>query len=154
MRMISCVSSLPSHERVLPSLLTKLWPTLQHNFCARLDMSVDGHKNLVQEVDIVPVPMDSHSNRYSNAFRAKHTPLRTEKQAQRDAAPHVARSWCIQNRQSCNPVNGKPVAYRLLPQTRGPSHPALLTGAESAVTARGAFATKALWVTAHNDAER
>lgn len=117
-------------------------------------MSVDGHKNRVQEVDIVPLPVDPDTNPYGNAFKATYTPLATEKQAQREAAPWVARSWRVQNVSSLNPVNGKPVAYKLLPQTRGPAHPALLTGPQSAVTARGMFAIKALWVTPHSDTER
>lgn len=116
-------------------------------------MTVDGQKNAVKEVDVVPVPQGK-GNPFGNAFRAQHTSLLSECQAQRDAAPEAARSWIIQNNYSINPVNGKPVAYKLLPQTRGPSHPALMTGPESAVTARGTFATKALWVTAHNDSER
>lgn len=116
-------------------------------------MSVDGHKNAVKEVDIVALPQGS-GNPAGNAFRAKHTPLLSEMQAQRDAAPQAARSWVIYNKSSINPVNGKPVSYKLLPQTRGPSHPSLMTGKESAVTSRGKFATKALWVTQHSDSER
>lgn len=97
-------------------------------FCARLDMSVDGHKNTVKEVDVLPMPKHPDTNPYGNAFNAVYTPLVTELQAQRDAAPGAARSWTVQNSGSLNPVNGRPVGYKLLPQTRGPSHPALLTG--------------------------
>lgn len=117
-------------------------------------MAVDGTRNAVHEVDVVPVPTDPVTNPYGNAFRAKYTPLQSEKQAQRDVSPQTARSWSIRNPTSLNPVNGKPVAYKLLPQTRGPAHPTLLTAAESAVTARGVFATKALWVTRYSDDER
>lgn len=111
-------------------------------------MSVDGHKNTVSEADVVRVPR-GEDNPAGNAFRARYTPLVTEKQAQREAAPEAARSWVVQNPSSLNPVNGKPVAYKLLPQTFGPTHPLLMTGEDSAVTARGNFATKALWVTPH-----
>ncbi|CAM9796367.1 unnamed protein product, partial [Ascophyllum nodosum] len=125
----------------------------QHNFCVRLDMSVDGHKNAVEEVDVVMLP-DGPGNPAGNAFCARRTPLMSELQARRDAAPHAARSWVVQNNDSINPISGGPVGYKLLPQTRGPAHPALMTGAKSAVTARGKFATKALWVTQHRDSER
>ncbi|CBN75262.1 amine oxidase [Ectocarpus siliculosus] len=125
----------------------------QHMFCARLDMSVDGHKNTVMEADVVRVPR-GEDNPAGNAFRAQYTPLVTEKQAQREANPRAARSWLIQNPSSINPINGKSVAYKLVPQTFGPTHPPLMTGEDSAVTARGEFATKALWVTPHRDDER
>lgn len=117
-------------------------------FCARLDMSVDGHKNTVSEADVVRVPR-GEGNPAGNAFRARYTPLVSEAQAQREACPGAARSWVVQNPSSRNPVNGRPVAYKLLPQTFGPAHPLLMTGEDSAVTARGKFATKALWVTPH-----
>lgn len=46
------------------------------------------------------------------------------------------------------------VGYKLVPFTIGAAQPTLLTGPDCAVTARGEFATKHLWVTAHDDAER
>lgn len=41
-----------------------------------------------------------------------------------------------------------------VPATRGGVHPPLLTAPDSAVSRRAAFATRALWVTPHDDDER
>eukprot|EP00854_Cymbomonas_tetramitiformis_P000716 gene716-1179_t len=66
----------------------------------------------------------------------------------------TARSWKIESADKRNPVNGHPTAFKLVPFTRGAAQPTLLTGPDCAVTARGQFATKNLWVTPHKDDER
>ncbi len=48
-------------------------PYHQHLFCARLDMTVDGVRNAVEEVEAERVPM-GEGNPYGNAFRKKVTP--------------------------------------------------------------------------------
>ena len=123
----------------------------QHMFCVRLDVCVDGLRNSISEVDIKPV-WQKHKNSAGNAFQAVSTPLNKESQAQRVAAP--ARAWRIANQSSRNFVSGMPVAYKLVPYTRGAYNPLLLTSPESAVTKRGKFATKSLWVTPYNEEER
>jgi primary-amine oxidase len=123
-------------------------------FCARLDMAVDGQRNSVQEVDVVPMLADPKANPFNNAFGPVATTLKTEKGAQRVAAPERARSWVVQNARKLNPISGKPVGYKLIPFSIGAAQPTLLTGPESAVSKRGEFATKHLWVTRYNDAER
>lgn len=122
-------------------------------FCARLDMAVDGHKNTVTEVDVV-AEAASESNPFGNAFGPVYNVLTREQEAQRLAAPEKARTWVVENRSKINAVSGKPVGYKLVPFTIGPAMPTLLTGPGSAVTARGGFATKNLFVTPHNDGER
>eukprot|EP00172_Hildenbrandia_rubra_P001015 Plantae.Rhodophyta-Hildenbrandia_rubra.ctg16062.p1 GENE.Plantae.Rhodophyta-Hildenbrandia_rubra.ctg16062~~Plantae.Rhodophyta-Hildenbrandia_rubra.ctg16062.p1 ORF type:complete len:673 (-),score=115.48 Plantae.Rhodophyta-Hildenbrandia_rubra.ctg16062:3524-5542(-) len=123
----------------------------QHMFSVRLDTSIDGTRNTVVEVDVKTMKKGSE-NPAGNAFRAVSTPLNTEAQAQRVAAP--ARTWKITNSSSYNQVSAKPVSYKLVPFTRGGSQPLLLTSPESNVTARGQFATKSLWVTPYNEDER
>ncbi|WP_043664382.1 primary-amine oxidase [Streptomyces xylophagus] len=123
-------------------------PYHQHLFSARLDMAVDGPVNRVEEVETVRVPMGPDNPR-GNAFALQRTPLTRESEAQRMADASVDRVWHISNPDSLNRL-GRPVAYALHPEGK----PALLADPESSVAARAAFATKHLWVTAYDPAER
>ncbi|MDV9171712.1 primary-amine oxidase [Streptomyces sp. W16] len=123
-------------------------PYHQHLFSARLDMAVDGPVNRVEEIETVRVPMGPDNLR-GNAFALKRTPLTRESEAQRMADAGVDRVWHISNPESLNRL-GRPVAYALHPEGR----PALLADPGSSVAARAAFATKHLWVTAYDPAER
>lgn len=49
-----------------------------------------------------------------------------------------------------NPITGKPVAYKLVPHTAPP----LLAHPSSTIASKGHFATKALWVTPHDEGQR
>ena len=108
----------------------------QHMFCARLDMAVGGHKNTVEEVDVVQAASDD-GNPYGNVFKTFATVLKSEKQAQREAAPELARSWRIFNGERKNPVSKKHIGFKLLPFVFGPAQPLLLCQKTSAVAKRG-----------------
>ncbi|MFK0113228.1 primary-amine oxidase [Streptomyces sp. NPDC091217] len=123
-------------------------PYHQHLFCARLDMALDGAANRVEEVDVVRVAMGPGNPR-GNAFTYRRTPLVRESEAQRAADTAVDRVWHITNPGSLNSL-GKPVGYALHPEGK----PALLADPGSSIAARAAFATKHLWVTAYDPAER
>ncbi|WP_307783137.1 MULTISPECIES: primary-amine oxidase [unclassified Streptomyces] len=123
-------------------------PYHQHLFSARLDMAVDGPVNRVEEIETVRVPMGPDNLR-GNAFALKRTALTRESEAQRMADAGVDRVWHISNPGSLNRL-GRPVAYALHPEGK----PALLADPESSIAARAAFATKHLWVTAYDPAER
>ncbi|MFC4464597.1 primary-amine oxidase [Streptomyces xiangluensis] len=124
-------------------------PYHQHLFCARLDMALDGTENRVEEVDVVRVPMGRPDNPRGNAFTYRHTPLTRESEAKRTADMSVDRVWHITNPGSLNAL-GKPVGYVLHPEGK----PTLLADPDSSIAARAAFATKHLWVTAYDPAER
>ena len=123
-------------------------PLHQHLFSARLDMTVDGVANRVEEVDVQRVPMGPDNVR-GNAFTVAHTPLTTESAAQRDADPLRNRVWHIVNPEVTNAV-GRPVGYVLMPE----GLPTLLADPESSIAKRAAFATKHLWVTRYAREER
>ncbi|GLZ41368.1 amine oxidase [Actinokineospora sp. NBRC 105648] len=135
----------PYAAEIAPGLMA---PVHQHLFCARLDMEVAGERNTVDEVDVVGIPIGP-DNPYGNAFTTTVTPLTRESQAQRLADPARGRSWLIRNEDSRNRL-GKPRAYQLVPNPG----PTLLAQPEATVATRAAFATKHLWVTRHDDAER
>ncbi|KAI0560269.1 amine oxidase [Gracilaria domingensis] len=73
----------------------------QHLFCACLEMAVDGVCNSVQEENMIAAEAGNH-NPYGNAFRVQTTLLRTEEEAQRDAA--AARCWRIFNPNQQNSI--------------------------------------------------
>ncbi len=123
-------------------------PYHQHLFSARLDMTVDGPANLVEEIEVQRVPMGPGNPR-GNAFTHRRTPLRTESAAQRLADPRKGRVWHITNPGSRNRL-GDPVAYALLPE----GNPELLADEDSSIHRRATFATKHLWVTRFDPAER
>jgi primary-amine oxidase len=123
-------------------------PFHQHLFSARLDMAVDGNVNVVEEVDAVPVPMGPE-NPWGNAFRAQKTKLTRESEAKRVADNLKARVWHITNPTKQNRL-GQDVGYALYPK----GQPVLLADPSSSIAGRAAFATKHLWVTKYDPAER
>ncbi len=132
---------------------TKLTPELaaplhQHLFCARLDMTVDGVANTVREVDFEPVPMGP-DNPHGNAFTLRTTTLGRESEGARVADASVGRTWDVVN-EGRRGRTGEPVGYKLIPHQA----PLLLADPRSSLARRAAFATKHLWVTRYDPAER
>ena len=124
-------------------------------FCARLDMAVDSHRNTVSEVDMIQQPPHPTLNPFGNCFQVNETVLKTEQEAIRTCDMTKARCWKIANAEGkVNGQTSKPVAYKLYPFSHGPPQPTLLTDPTCAVSSKGAFASKNLWVTPHSDDER
>lgn len=123
-------------------------PFHQHLFSARLDFALDGGTSRVAEEDAVRVPTGPENPR-GNAFTRKRTVLASESGACRDAAPHVGRTWLVQNPGSANRL-GEPVGYKLYPQ----GQPTLLADEGSSIHRRATFASKALWVTRFDEGQR
>src|SRR5581483_3712635 len=76
-------------------------PFHQHLFSARLDMTVDGVDNAVDEVEVQRVPLGPGNER-GNAFTYRRTRLRRESEAQRVADNTAGRVWQITNPASRN----------------------------------------------------
>jgi primary-amine oxidase len=119
-------------------------PYHQHLFSARLDMTVDGVANSVDELDLQRVPVGPE-NPWGNAITRKTTPLVTERQAQRLADSSVGRVWQIRSTSTRNRLGRSP-SYVLYPE----GQPVLAAADESSIAQRAAFATKHLWVTRYD----
>jgi primary-amine oxidase len=122
-------------------------PNHQHFFNVRLDMSVDGLGNSVQEVNGVADPAGP-DNPQSGCWRVVRTPLPREKEAQRVIDPMAGRSWRIVNPSVRNRY-GEEVAYSLMPGENvghffHPGAPGLR---------RAGYVDKHLWVTAFDPAQ-
>ncbi|UTD26269.1 primary-amine oxidase [Bradyrhizobium sp. WD16] len=120
----------------------------QHIFCARLDMSVDGDRNRVVELNTYAAP-EGPDNPYGNAFYEEETVLRSELAAGRRANLETHRAWRIASAERKNHV-GLPTAYKL-----EPTHPVTpFVAANSPSGRRSAFTSNQLWVTAFDPEER
>ncbi|WP_345802365.1 primary-amine oxidase [Microbacterium sp. AZCO] len=135
----------PYASQVAPGLGA---PYHQHLFSARLDMTVDGTANVVNEIDAVRLPV-SAENPYGNAFTKRVTPITSEKVSGRVADGAVNRVWQVASTEKTTSL-GQPTSYVLFPTET----PTLMADASASVTARAAFATKNLFVTKYDPAER
>jgi primary-amine oxidase len=123
-------------------------PVHQHLFSARLDMTVDGVINAVDEVDLGGLPVGP-GNPYGNAIAQSVTRLRSEAQAARRCDAARARTWRVVSTERVNRY-GRPTGYTLYPE----GAPVLLADPASSVHARAGFATNHLWVTRYDPAQR
>ena len=116
-------------------------PIHQHLFNMRLDMSVDGQRNSVYEVNTVREPRGP-DNPQGNAFYAQQTLLATESEAQRVIDPMSARYWVVVNPSAHNAL-GQPPGYKLMPGENVLPFP----DDEASVTKRAGFTKNHVWVT-------
>jgi len=123
-------------------------PVHQHLFSARLDMSVDGLANAVEEVDVTGLPIGP-DNPYGNAIAQRVTRLSSEATAARSGDASRGRVWRVLSTTSSNRF-GRPVAFTLHPEPA----PSLLADPASPLAARAGFASRALWVTRYDPAQR
>lgn len=123
-------------------------PTHQHFFNARLHMDVDGGGNSVSEHEFVPRPMGG-DNPHGNVFDVTARLLSREQDAARIADGATGRYWKVINPNATNSV-GKPTGYKLVVT---PS-PLMLAQPESFVHRRGGFASRHVWVTPFDPAEK
>ncbi|GAA4987082.1 primary-amine oxidase [Nonomuraea thailandensis] len=131
----------PYASEVAPGLAA---PYHQHLFSARLDMTVDGVANAVDEVEARPL-----AGEHGNAFGRTVTRLRTEQRARRDADLKAERTWHVVNPEVRNRL-GRPVGYALHAEGK----PTLMAAEGSSIHRRAEFATSHLWVTRYHPAER
>lgn len=123
-------------------------PTHQHFFNARLHMMLDGEANTVTEHEFVPRPWGA-DNPHGNVFDTTTRVLSRERDGAREADGRTGRYWKISNTNVLNSV-GKAPAYKLAVT----ASPLLLAQEGSAVHRRAGFATKHVWITAYDPAER
>ena len=116
-------------------------PHHQHFFTFRLDMDVDGGANRVVELNSAPEPKGP-KNPYGGAFTMTQTPLRTERDAERNLNLATSRRWIIENPNTKNAL-GQPTGYALLPGENAEPFAA----ADSWVRKRAGFLNAHVWVT-------
>jgi primary-amine oxidase len=135
----------PHSTQVAPGLGA---PAHQHLFGARLDMTVDGLANAVEEVDVTGRPIGP-DNPYGNALVQEVTRLRSEAEAGRRCDASRGRTWRVISTERANRF-GVPTSYTLYPEAA----PVLLADPASSLAARAGFAAQHLWVTQYDPAQR
>ena len=125
-------------------------PFHQHLFCARLDMAVDGVTNARRGGGRGPACRWAPDNPCGNAFTRQRTPLTRESEAPRTA--DAARRPGLAHHQpgAPQPARASRSATRCTPRASRRCWP---TRTRS-IARRAAFATKHLWVTRYDPAER
>ena len=124
-------------------------PTHQHFFNVRLHMDLDGGGNSVTEHEFVPRPW-GRDNPYGNVFDTRSRTLSREARwRSRGRWPQRCRYWKIVNPNETNSV-GNPTGYKLIVQHT----PLMLAQEGSFVRRRGGFATKHIWITRYDPAEK
>lgn len=123
-------------------------PTHQHFFNVRLHMDIDGGGNTVSEHEFVPHPWGK-DNPYGNVFDTNSRLLLRELDAVGEADGKTGRFWKVSNTNVKNSV-GNPTSYKVIVT----ASPLMLAQQGSFVRHRGAFATKHVWVTPYDPAEK
>jgi primary-amine oxidase len=113
----------------------------QHVFCFRFDMTVDGERNSVSEVNFSCMPLGPE-NRHGNGIVVTETKLSNETEARRVIDLAKARYWRVINPNVLNGL-GEPVGYKLVPGTNALPflHP------DSPVAKRAGFMFNHFWAT-------
>jgi len=120
----------------------------QHFFNFRLDMTVDGPRNSVYEINSHYRPIDE-SNPHGIAMRPEATLLSRESEAVRDMDVSSNRYWKVVNPEKENSL-GAHTAYKLIPGHNS----TLLAHPDSPLAKRAGFAQHHLWVTRYDSTER
>jgi primary-amine oxidase len=113
----------------------------QHVFSFRFDMTVDGERNSVSEVNFSALPMGP-DNRHGNAIGIDEIKFASEREAQRVIDLAASRYWRVTNPNVKNAL-GEPVGYKLVPGVNALPflHP------DSPVGKRASFMFKHFWAT-------
>ncbi len=118
----------------------------QHLFCARLDLAIDGDRNMVIECDTEADP-PGPDNPFGNGFFVRETTLQAE--CGRPRNPLAQRYWKFASAEATN-FMGTPTAYKL-----EPTHSLQpFNDPNGASGRRMPFIYNHLWVTAHDPEER
>ena len=119
----------------------------QHFLSFRLDLDVDGTKNLVEEMNIRTVPA-STDNPHNNAFVRQMSLIKNEAEGQRNLNPSSNRHWMIADSRSVNAL-GQMRSYMIMPGANAMPY----AGVGSRSKKMADFLESQVWVTAYKENE-
>lgn len=119
----------------------------QHIFSLRVDPAIDGHDNRLVYTEAHMMPRDPKTNPHGNGYVVKETLVKQS--GGYDADWQANRTFKIQNVGVRNPVNGQPVAYKIM----APPFQYILSDRESFNYRRAEFSDRAIYAVAHRDGE-
>ena len=118
----------------------------QHIFSLRVDPAIDGHANRLVYDEVRPMPR-SEFNPHGVGYTVNETVV--EHSAGLDLDITTNRTYKIQNTSVRNPVNGKPVGYKI----HVPDFQKMVADPDSFHHKRAEFADHNIYVTRHHDGE-
>lgn len=118
----------------------------QHIFSLRIDPMIDGYDNRLVYDEAFPMPR-SDFNPHGIGYYVKETVV--EKSCGLDTVYENNRTFKIQNVNKRNPINGKPVAYKI----HAPPFQKILADKESYHYKRSEFSDHDVYVVKHRDGE-
>ncbi|KAF2147029.1 uncharacterized protein K452DRAFT_450 [Aplosporella prunicola CBS 121167] len=118
----------------------------QHIFSLRIDPALDGHANRLVYTEAHPLPR-SDFNPHGTGYTVQTTPVATTGGYDLDTQRN--RVFKIENASSRNPVNGAPVAYKIV----APPFQHMLADEDSFHRRRAEFADHDIYLTTHRDSE-
>ena len=150
-RATGCVSTQPIDEGVEVPWGTVVHPGVlaayhQHIFSLRVDPAIDGHENRLVYEEVHAMPR-SELNPHGVGYAVSETVV--EQSSGLDLNVDTNRTFIIQNTSVKNPINGKPVAYRIA----APPFQKMLADTESFHHKRAEFADHNIYITKYKDGE-
>ncbi|KAH8725539.1 copper amine oxidase [Phaeosphaeriaceae sp. PMI808] len=121
-------------------------PHHQHIFSLRIDPMIDGYDNRLVYDEAFPMPR-SDWNPHGTGYYVQETVI--EKSGGYDTAYENNRTFKIQNINVRNPINGKPVAYKI----QAPPFQKILSDKDSFNYKRAEFSDRNVYVVKHRDGE-
>lgn len=119
----------------------------QHIFSLRVDPMLDGHANRLVYDEAHAVPLSKDWNPHGNGYEVHETVV--EHASGIDLNTDANRTFKIQNVNVRNPINNKPVAYKI----HAPPFQKMLSHPSSFNFKRAEFADHNIYVTTHADRE-
>ncbi len=120
----------------------------QHFFCARLDLDIDGTRNVAYQADAICDPW-SPANPDGTAFRSGRTTFERESMAKAHICAESARRFRVENTDRRNRI-GDPVTYELIPG----ENVLPMQQPDSGIRERARLLDHHLWVTPYRRDER
>lgn len=119
----------------------------QHIFSLRVDPMIDGYHNRLVYDEALPMPRSADFNPHGTGYFARETVVETSGGYDIDYA--VNRTFKIQNVHKRNPVNGKPVAYKI----HAPPFQKILADEDSFNHKRAEFSDHNIYAVSYRDDE-
>ncbi|KAF2151167.1 hypothetical protein K461DRAFT_258175 [Myriangium duriaei CBS 260.36] len=135
--------SVPFGTVVHPGVLA---PHHQHIFSLRVDPMLEGHSNRLVYDEAHPMPRDDF-NKHGNGYYTQETVV--ESSGGYDTDISVNRIYKIQNNSVRNPVNGKPVAYKIM----APPFQKIISDKDSFNYKRAEFSDRNIYAVKYHDDE-
>ncbi|KAF5024439.1 hypothetical protein F66182_3525 [Fusarium sp. NRRL 66182] len=119
----------------------------QHIFSLRVDPMIDGHTNQLVYTEAHRMPRDPHWNPHGIGYEVVEKTV--DKTSGLDIDYDLSRTYKITNPNSVNPINGKPVGYKIM----APPFQKLMGDDDSFIYKRAEFADHNIYLTTHRDNE-